>query len=78
MMRRIFSTIAIVSLAFSSIKAQVYTTSESTSFRHDSLFKKSDPVSMGEYSFEFWGNQTSNTITAWEQRPLEVQNQFPQ
>ncbi|MBM72599.1 MAG: hypothetical protein CL847_07440 [Crocinitomicaceae bacterium] len=64
MMRMIFSTIAIVSLAFSSINAQVYTTSESSSFRNDSLFKKSDPVSIREYSFEFWGNQTSNTITA--------------
>ena len=44
-------------------KAQVYTQSESTSFRNDSLFTV--PVSLSsEYSVEVWANQTSNTITA--------------
>ncbi len=63
-MRRIVTFIAIVGLGFSSLIAQVYTTSESSSYRNDSLFQRTEPTSMGDYTLEVWGNQTSNTITA--------------
>ena len=64
-MRRIGKIIAIVGLGLSSTtQAQVYTTTESSSFRNDSLFQKVEQAPKGNYSIEAWATQTSNTITA--------------
>ena len=52
-------------LCFTTAQAQDFTTSESSTYRNDSLFKKTvvetKPMS---YSLDAWANQTSNTITA--------------
>ena len=63
-MRNISILMILTGLALGSTNAQVYTSSESTSFKNDSLFKKVEIASIGNYSIDAWANQASNTITA--------------
>ena len=64
-MKKFGLILLIVGLGFSNGFSQVYTTTESSTFRNDSLFKvvkkEKTPLS---YSCEAWAIQTSNTITA--------------
>ncbi len=64
-MKKFGLILLIVGLGFSNAFSQVYTTTESTTFRNDSLFKvvKKEKTTLS-YSCEAWAIQTSNTITA--------------
>lgn len=64
-MKKFGLILLIAGLGFSNGFSQVYTTTESSTYRNDSLFnlvkKEKTPLS---YSCEAWAIQTSNTITA--------------
>ena len=63
MMRKFGILILILGLGYNISLSQVYTTTESSSYRTDTLFQKIEKEK-GTYSFDAWAIQTSNVITA--------------